>query len=102
MTGTDTGHGVADGLPCVVRPGEVSGLVAAYRRAQAAEVVVVAVLARCGIAIGDAQPVATLNDHGEPIVRLTLTPADHAAFVRELRALGVCCVGPTPGPTAAA
>jgi hypothetical protein len=77
-------------------------LVAACRRAQAAEVVVVAVLARCGIAIGDARPGATLDDPSKPIVCLHLAPADHAVFVRELRALGVRCVGPTHSPTAAA
>lgn len=74
-------------MPHAVRRGEVAALVAASRQAQAAEVAVRQMLGRLGIPAENARPVATLDDYGRPVVRLTLSTDERDQLVDEIAAV---------------
>ena len=61
-------------------------LVASFRQAQAVEIAARQMLRRLGIPAENARPVATLDDYGRPVVRLTLSTDERDQVVDEIAA----------------
>lgn len=81
------------GVPWAVRAGEAVALVEAFRQAQEVEAALRRLLDDYGIPADVARPVATLDSHGRPAVRLTLR-ADDPTRLRAVVRAALRCICP--------